>query len=140
VFKGYTQTEESYLGLYETSLTLIPDGGEQEFLGFLRPGFSKSSYSRTFLSFFNNSELKIDCNLHGEERACINCGYCTNVCPVDILPQFTYKSILADEVEESLAHGLLDCVECGLCTFVCPSKIELREAFKDAKKTYYKEL
>ncbi|NNL41815.1 MAG: Na(+)-translocating NADH-quinone reductase subunit A [Desulfobacterales bacterium] len=140
VFKGYTQTEESYLGLYETSLTLIPDGGEQEFFGFLRPGFSKSSYSRTFLSFFNNSELKMDCNLHGEERACINCGYCTNVCPVDILPQFTYKSILADEVEESLAHGLLDCVECGLCTYVCPSKIELRAAFIEAKKSYYKEL
>jgi Na+-transporting NADH:ubiquinone oxidoreductase subunit A len=140
IFSGYTQTEQSYLGLYETSLTLIPEGGEQEFFGFLRPGFSKSSYSRTFLSFFNNSELKMDCNLHGEERACINCGYCTKVCPVDILPQFTFKSILADEVEESLAHGLLDCVGCGLCTYVCPSKIELRAAFIEAKKAYYKEL
>jgi len=140
VFKGYAQTEETYLGLYETSLTLIPEGGEKEFFGFLRPGFSKSSFSRTFLSFFNNSQLKMDCNLHGEERACINCGYCSRVCPVDILPQFTFKSMLADEVEESLAHGLLDCVECGLCTYVCPSKIELRAAFKEAKEAYYKEL
>ncbi|MBW1820756.1 MAG: 4Fe-4S dicluster domain-containing protein [Deltaproteobacteria bacterium] len=58
---------------------------------------------------------------------------------MDILPQFTLKSILADEVEESLAHGLLDCVECGLCTYVCPSKIELCAAFKGAKEAYYKE-
>jgi len=140
VFKGYTQTEESYLGLYETSLTIIPEGREKEFFGFLRPGFNKSSFSRTFLSFFNNSNLKMDCSLHGEERACINCGYCCKVCPVDILPQFTLKSVLVDEVEESLAHGLLDCVECGLCTYVCPSKIELCAAFKDAKEVYYKEL
>jgi len=91
VFKGYTQTEETYLGLYETSLTLIPDGREKEFFGFLRPGFSKSSFSRTFLSVFNTSEVKMDCSLHGEERACINCGYCSKVCPVDILPQFTLR-------------------------------------------------
>ena len=139
VFKGYAQTEKTYLGLYETSLAMIPEGREKEFFGFLRPGFSKSSFSRTFLSIFNTSELKMDCNLHGEERACINCGYCCEVCPVDILPQFTLKSILADEVEESLAHGLLDCVECGLCTYVCPSKIELSAAFKEAKEAYYKE-
>ena len=139
VFKGYSAEETTYLGLYETSLTLIPEGREKEFFGFLRPGFSKSSYSRTFLSVFNTSELKMDCNLHGEERACVNCGYCSEVCPVDILPQFTLKSILADEVEESLAHGLLDCVECGLCTYVCPSKIELCAAFKGAKEAYYKE-
>ncbi len=139
VFKGYTQTEETYLGLYETSLTLIPEGREKEFFGFLRPGFSKSSFSRTFLSIFNTSEAKMDCSLHGEERACINCGYCCKVCPVDILPQFTLKSVLADEVEESLAHGLLDCVECGLCTYVCPSKIELCAAFTGAKEAYYKE-
>jgi len=139
VFKGYSAEETTYLGLYETSLTLLPEGREKEFFGFLRPGFSKSSFSRTFLSTFNTSEIKMDCNLHGEERACVNCGYCCEVCPVDILPQFTLKSILADEVEESLAHGLLDCVECGLCTYVCPSKIELCAAFKDAKEAYYKE-
>ncbi len=78
--------------------------------------------------------------MHGERRPCINCGFCADVCPVDILPQFTYKCVRADEVEESLAHGLLDCVECGLCTYVCPSKIELGVRFKLANEAYYKEL
>jgi Na+-transporting NADH:ubiquinone oxidoreductase subunit A len=58
---------------------------------------------------------------------------------VDIWPQMTFKSILAEEVEESLAHGLLDCVECGLCSYVCPSKIELTATLQAAKHAYRKE-
>jgi Na+-transporting NADH:ubiquinone oxidoreductase subunit A len=77
--------------------------------------------------------------MHGGERACIACGYCAQVCPVDIFPQFTYKAVLAEEIEESLEHGLLDCVECGLCSYVCPSKIELFETLKNAKAAFYRE-
>ncbi len=139
IFKGYTGSKDSYLGFYETSLVLIPQGDEKEFFGFARPGFDKPSRSRTFLSFLNKSSMAMDCNCHGEVRACINCGFCSEVCPVDILPQFTYKSILADEVEEALNHGLLDCVECCLCTYVCPSKIELKNILKETKKAYFLE-
>lgn len=139
IFRGYSGSKDSYLGFYETSLTLIAEGAEKEFLGFARPGFNKPSRSRAFLSAFNPALMPMDCNRHGEERACINCGYCIQVCPVDILPQFTYKVILAEEIEEALAHGLLDCVECGLCTYVCPSKIELCDTLKHTKKAYYLE-
>jgi Na+-transporting NADH:ubiquinone oxidoreductase subunit A len=139
IFNGYTGSKDSYMGFYETSLVLIPEGDEKEFFGFARPGFNKPSRSRTFLSFINKSPKAMDCNCHGEVRACINCGFCAEVCPVDILPQFTYKSILADEIEEALNHGLLDCVECCLCTYVCPSKIELRNILKETKKAYFLE-
>jgi len=139
IFRGYAASKESYLGLYETSLTLLPESSEKELFGFARPGFEKPSYSRAFLSFFNKSALTVNCNLHGDERACINCGTCAEVCPVDILPQFAFKCVLADEVEESLQHGLLDCVECGLCSYVCPSKVEICTILKKAKAAYYKE-
>lgn len=137
IFRGYSGSIDSHMGFYETSLTLIPEGKMREFLAFVQPGFQKPSYSRTFLSVFNKSDLQMDCNFHGGERACIGCGYCGEVCPVDILPQLTYKSITAGEVEEALAHGLLDCVECGLCAYVCPSKIGLAETLKKAKTEYY---
>jgi Na+-transporting NADH:ubiquinone oxidoreductase subunit A len=139
VFRGYTSKKDSYMGFYDTSLVLIPEGKEKEFFGFARPGFKKPSRSRAFLSYFNTSTLPMDCNRHGEERACINCGFCSEVCPVDILPQFTYKCILADEIEEALTHGMLDCVECGLCTYVCPSKVEISESLKNTKIAYYLE-
>jgi Na+-transporting NADH:ubiquinone oxidoreductase subunit A len=136
---GYALESSSYLGLYETSLTRIPDGDEAEFFGFLRPGFKKPSVSRTFLSMFNKKNIDFDSGMHGEKRACVNCATCAKICPVDILPQFTMKCVGADSVEEALSHGILDCVECGLCTYVCPSKIEICEILKKARHEYSKE-
>jgi len=136
IFRGYTASKDSFLGFYETSLTLLSEGNEKEFFGFARAGSDKPSYSRAFLSALNPSPMKMNCNFHGDTRACVNCGSCAEVCPVDILPQFTFKAILADELEESLEHGMLDCVECGLCSYVCPSKIEICKIIKDAKAGY----
>jgi len=139
LFKGYALESSSYLGFYETSLLRIQDGDEAEFFGFLRPGFKKPSVSRTFLSVFYNKNIDFNSGMHGEKRACVNCGTCAKICPVDILPQFTLKCVGADSVEEALSHGLLDCVECGLCSYVCPSKIEICEILKKARREYYKE-
>lgn len=139
IFRGHITQKETYLGFYETSLGIIPAFTEKEFFGFLRPGFDRQSYSRLFLSVLNRSAMKIDNSMHGEERSCINCGTCAEACAVDILPQFMYKSLVADEIEEALSHGLLDCVECGLCTYVCPSKIELSSTFTKERRAYYQE-
>jgi Na+-transporting NADH:ubiquinone oxidoreductase subunit A len=140
VLTGYAASPESYLGMMEKALNLVPEGdGKGEFLGFVRPGYRKPTYSRTFASRLHRNPLATDCNTHGGVRACIACGYCAEVCPVEILPQFAYKAVLAGEVEEALAHGLLDCVECALCSYVCPSKLELVETFKTAKAQFMRE-
>jgi len=140
VFSGFTGDADSFMGLYQNALNLIDDGDREELLAFIRPGFDKPSCSRAFLSSLRRQPFPMDCGQHGEVRACVNCGTCARICPVDILPQFTMKCLVADEVEEALAHGLLDCAECGLCTYACPSKIELREVFRTAKAQYYKEI
>ncbi len=140
ILTGYGTLPRSHLGFSETALNLVPEGNRKgELLGLFSPGYRKPSFSRAFFSALNQRALEMDCNMHGGERACIACGYCARVCPVDILPQFTYKAILAGEVEESLEHGLLDCVECALCSYVCPSKIELSETLKNAKADFLKE-
>jgi len=140
ILTGCGALARSHLGFSESALNLLPEGNHKgELLGLFNPGYRKPSFSRAFLSAMNREELMMDCSMHGGERACIACGYCALVCPVDILPQFTYKAILAGEVEESLEHGLLDCVECALCSYVCPSKIELFETLKNAKAEFYKE-
>jgi len=136
-FTGYNATAEGYMALYDTALTLIPEIQESELFGFARPGSKKPTGSRAFLSALTRPSLRVDADRHGELRACINCSYCAAICPVDILPQYTYKCIYAEEIEEALAHGLLDCVECGLCSYVCPSKIELTETLKNMKHQYY---
>ena len=140
IFNGYSANLDSFLGFYETALTLMPAGDPKQILGFIRPGYRKPTYSRAFLSVFNRKPQLLECDMNGEDRACINCGYCPRVCPVDILPQFTFKAVQADEIEEALTLGLLDCVECGLCSFVCPAKIEITAILKKAKADYAKEI
>jgi Na+-transporting NADH:ubiquinone oxidoreductase subunit A len=142
VLTGAAAAPESFLGLFEKSLVLLPEGRQAgSFLGWMLPGAAAPSYSRAFASAFRRpAEHAMDCNRHGGLRACIQCNLCPQVCPVDILPQLTYKAILAGEVEEALAHGLLDCVECGLCSLVCPSKIELLQTLSDARARYHEEM
>jgi Na+-transporting NADH:ubiquinone oxidoreductase subunit A len=140
IFGGHADGPDGYLGFYENALTLIPSRDIDEAFGFMRPGINKPTLSKTFLSVFNANDLDLDCRLNGEPRACINCGYCAQVCPVGILVQFAMKNYLADEIEELLQLGLLDCAECGLCSYVCPSKIDLCVLFRQAKAEYYKEM
>ena len=139
VLRGYRGDPDGHVGLYETAVTVVPEPVEADFLTLFRPGLDKPTHSRTFLSALHRRRLPMTTNLNGGRRACIACGYCAAVCPVDIWPQMTFKSILAEEVEEYLAHGLLDCVECGLCSYVCPSKIELAATLQAAKHAYRKE-
>ncbi|MGW8320810.1 MAG: 4Fe-4S dicluster domain-containing protein [Thermodesulfobacteriota bacterium] len=140
ILTGFGSAEYSHLGFAETALNLLPEGRRKgELLGLFNPGYRKPTYSRAFLSALNPEDLEMNCSMNGGKRACIACGYCALVCPVDILPQFTYKAVLAGEVEESLEHGLLDCAECALCSYVCPSKIDLFETLKMAKGDFYRE-
>jgi len=138
---GYTGSDDGYIGLFEKSLLLVPEGDVKgDLFDWAMPGRKKPGYSKTFLSALSRAEPTVDCNRHGGLRACISCNHCPRVCPVEILPQLTYKAILAGEVEEALAHGLLDCVECGLCSYVCPSKIELFQTLQKAKEDFYREI
>jgi len=139
IFNGRRVAPDSYLGLREAALTVVSEGNTREFMALLNPGWKKPTYSNVYLSRLNSGEQQFDCTLHGGERACVACMYCADVCPVRILPHLTYKAVLAEEVEEFLAHGLLDCVECGLCSYVCPSKIELAKTVMAAKVAYLNE-
>jgi len=139
LFRGRAVPKDGYLGLRETSLLIADDAGDPELFGFLRPGLKKPTASRAFLYALHRKPFAPLTDMHGEERACINCGKCQAVCPVDIMVPFAYKSIYAGEIEDALAHGLLDCVVCGLCSFVCPAKIELAETFESTRHAYHQD-
>ncbi|SLM28113.1 putative Na(+)-translocating NADH-quinone reductase subunit A [Desulfamplus magnetovallimortis] len=122
----------------EYSAIVLDCSQTEHFFGFLTPGTGSMSESRTFLSALSPTAVNADINLHGEERACINCGICDKKCPVDLLPQFIMKAAHAEEMEEVIQMGLLDCTLCGLCSCVCPSKIDLSAIMQRTKEQYYK--
>ena len=73
--------------------------------------------------------------LTDDERTCISCGRCVDVCPMSLVP-----SVIASFVEhkhwDSVAeYRAVDCIECGSCTYICPSKRRLVEYIKYGKST-----
>ncbi|MEE2923398.1 MAG: NADH:ubiquinone reductase (Na(+)-transporting) subunit A [bacterium] len=140
VFGGIETQEDGYLGFASTSLHVLPTGSQREFLRFVWPGLDKYSFSRTFLSsLFPQDEYKMTTSFQGEDRACIQCGHCEEVCPIDIKPQFLFKAVMASDYDEAEGLGLKDCAECGLCTYVCPSKIDLSGIIHDGLEEIRKE-
>ena len=69
----------------------------------------------------------------GPELACIRCGDCAAVCPVQLLPQQLFWYACADNEQKLREFGLTDCIECGCCDLVCPSHIPLTADFRMAK-------
>jgi len=81
-----------------------------------------------------NSILVVhESSFQGRELACIRCGDCASVCPVQLLPQQLFWHACADNEPKLREFGLTDCIECGCCDLVCPSHIPLTEDFRIAK-------
>ncbi|MGC8804518.1 MAG: electron transport complex subunit RsxC [Candidatus Ratteibacteria bacterium] len=68
-----------------------------------------------------------------EERECIKCGRCVEVCPVDLFP-FQYFYYGKKQLwKETARYKVKNCIECASCQYVCPSKIDLLGYIKKAK-------
>ncbi|SFR58654.1 electron transport complex subunit RsxC [Thiomicrospira sp. ALE5] len=68
-----------------------------------------------------------------QAMACIRCGECAEVCPVNLLPQQLYWHAKAQEFDKTQDYKLFDCIECGCCAYVCPSHIPLVQYYRNAK-------
>ena len=124
-----------------TGLTLLPEHSEREFLGFMRPGLNRRSYSRCFASVLRSAFAgPLNTAVWGEARPCVCCGFCEEVCPAGIMPHLIHKYLYHDALEEVEKAGVNLCVKCGLCSYVCPSKIELTEQLAGAEETVQREL
>lgn len=137
---GRTVTDDAGLDCECTALTVLPEHEERELLGFARPGWGRRSYSPCFLSALRGSFAeRLTTALRGENRPCVACGACEEVCPASIMPHMIHKALYNDQLDEAREARVDLCVACGLCSFVCPSKIELREQFVAAKDAIRRE-
>ncbi len=66
-------------------------------------------------------------------QACIRCGKCAQVCPMQLLPQQLYWYARSRDQEKLQRYHLFDCIECGSCAYACTSNIPLVHYFRAAK-------
>ena len=129
----FSEEENQGIGFKTKALLALPHSNTREFLEFLRPGPRAHSYSRTFLSSLSpiKPRFSFDSKKHGEERACVSCGFCAQVCPAGIYPQLLYLMIQQGIFTEKLIqHGLFQCLSCNACSYVCPSKLPLASSLE----------
>lgn len=113
----------------------LPEPTEREFIGFMNPGFDRTSILPCFVSRLTGApDRRVSTLLRGELRPCVACGLCEKVCPARLFPQVLHRLLYGDQIDEAEAAGLERCIDCGLCTYVCPSKIELQEQFTAARQ------
>jgi len=117
----------SFLGRYHNQISVLPEGTEREFLGFVMPGFDKFSLTRLFASsLFGRRKMSMTTNRGGSERAMVPLGTYEEVMPLDILPTQLLRALLVDDVDTAIQLGCLELDEedLALCTFACPGKYE----------------
>ena len=143
VLTGTKINADGYLGYYDSQVTVIPEGDNYEFFGWLLPGADKLSFSKTFLSgIFPKKKFEPDTNFHGGERAFVVTGQYEKVLPMDIYPMFLLKAIIAGDVDQMENLGIYEVAEddFALCEFICPSKIEIQSVIREGIDLMIKEM
>ena len=70
---------------------------------------------------------------HTEEKECIKCGRCVDVCPMELAPLDIYKYAQLGDTDTLLKLNVMDCFSCKCCEYICSSKIPLVSKINAAK-------
>jgi Na+-transporting NADH:ubiquinone oxidoreductase subunit A len=124
----------AYLGRYHNQVSVLKEGRQRDFMGWLSPGASKHSNLGIYISsFFGRKPLPMTTNTNGSERAMVPVGSYENVMPLDILPTQLLRALIVGDTEMAKALGCLELEEedLALCTYVCPGKYEYGPILRD---------
>ena len=130
VLTGKQVSPNGFLGAFHSQVSVIPEGNDiHEMLGWLMPRFNQFSVKHSYFSWLlGKKEYTIDARIKGGERHMIMSGEYDKVFPMDILPEFLIKAIIAGDIDRMEALGIYEVApeDFALCEFVDSSKLELQ--------------
>ncbi|MFR9524095.1 MAG: Na(+)-translocating NADH-quinone reductase subunit A [Rikenellaceae bacterium] len=142
VLTGTKVAADGYITFYANMITVIPEGDTYELLGWMMPRFGKFSVSRSYFSWLcPKKQYRLGANLNGGPRPFIMSDVYEKYLPMDILPVYLIKAILAGDIDKMENLGIYEVVEedLALCEFVDPSKIEMQQILRDGINLMIKE-
>tara|TARA_R110002096_G_scaffold169779_10_gene341590 strand:- start:439 stop:1791 length:1353 start_codon:yes stop_codon:yes gene_type:complete len=143
VLTGTKVEETGYLGYYDYQLTVIPEGGEPEMFGWIKPNPNKFSVSRALVSWLQpGKKYDLTANMNGEERPFVVTEEYEKVFPFDIYPVQLVKSILIDDIELMEELGIYEVApeDFALCETICTSKIPVQSIVREGLSKLKKEM
>ncbi|MCI5580267.1 MAG: Na(+)-translocating NADH-quinone reductase subunit A [Phocaeicola plebeius] len=132
---GKKVSPNGFLGAFHSQLTVIPEGSDiHEMLGWIMPRVNEFSTSRSYFSWLQGKkEYSLDARVKGGERHMIMSNEYDRVLPMDILPEYLIKAIIAGDIDRMEQLGIYEVApeDFALCEFVCSSKMELQRIVRD---------
>lgn len=131
-----------YLGRFHNQISVLTEGREKEFLGWVLPGGDKFSVTKAFLGHLNPRKLfNMTTSRGGSDRSMVPIGSYERIMPLDILPTLLLRDLIVGDVDRAADLGCLELDEedLALCTFVCPGKYEYGPILRDCLTTIEKE-
>lgn len=144
VLSGTAISPDGYLGFYDDQITFITEGAYKELFGWakiFRP--KKFSLSPTYFSWLTpKKRYKMDSNLNGGVRAFVLTDKYSNVLPMDILPVYLLKAILAEDIDKMEQLGIYEVLpeDFALCEYIDPSKIAIQDIISKGIDLMIKEM
>ena len=127
-----------YLGRYHQQVSVLAEGRDREFLGWLGPGFDTFSTIRTFAArLIPGRRFAMTTSTNGSPRAIVPIGMYERVMPMDLLPTPMLRALVMHDVERAEELGCLELEEedVALCTFVDPGKTDFGPHLRRALET-----
>lgn len=143
VLTGTAESMDSYLRFPYRQITVIPDGDDvDEFMGWASLSSKKMSTSPSFLGHFFGGKFAPDARLKGGRRAMIMSGQYDKYVPMDILPEYLIKAILAKDINGMEQLGIYEVApeDFALAEYADTSKMPLQQIVRDGLDYLRKEL
>lgn len=131
-----------FLGRYHNQVSVLREGREREFMGWLSPGVNKHSVMRIYLSrLLPRQLLPMTTTTNGSERAMVPVGNYEQVMPLDLLITLLLRYLIVGDTDTAQKLGCLELDEedLALCTYVCPGKYEYGPILRDVLTRIEKE-
>ncbi len=110
VLSGKQVSPNGFLGAFHSQLTVIPEGDDvHEMFGWIMPRFNQFSANHSYFSWLmGKKEYTLDARIKGGERHMIMSGEYDKVFPMDIMPEYLIKAIIAGDIDRMEALGIYE--------------------------------
>lgn len=143
VLTGNAVDANGYLRYPYRQITVIAEGDDRdEFMGWASFSPSKMSENRSFPGHFFKKAFAPDARLFGGRRAMIMSGEYDRYMPMDILPEYLLKAIIARNIEEMENLGIYEVApeDFAAAEYADTSKIPLQSIVREGLDYLRKEL
>ncbi|WJG08998.1 Na(+)-translocating NADH-quinone reductase subunit A [Aliiglaciecola sp. LCG003] len=131
-----------FLGRYHTQISLLNEGREKKFLGWLAPGSNMHSVTRAYIAHLTPKKLfNMTTSTNGSDRSMVPIGNYERIMPLDILPTLLLRDLISGDTDSAQTLGCLELDEedLALCTYVCPGKYNYGPILRECLTTIEKE-